>query len=339
MDYAKLSERIKQHIARNPSDHVPYMDLLSVCRQLEPDDFTLAHELSKDLRKLSSAALHKCSANAADSLFDVYKKAMCFDAPHDFDTFLLYIEMNRKPEKKFYAPRRHYLRPIVAAYQEVLDGKLRLLTLSMPKRAGKSQLGINFVNFLSGREPDKSSLMEGTGDDLVKSFYSGCLEYLQTPNEYLFYDVFPNSPLVQTNADTKILNLRSKSRFPTVMCRSIDARQVGLSEATNVLYLDDCVEGREEAKNRQRLDDKWEIISGDILGRAIEGTPIVATGTRYSLYDPIGHLQEEAQKGGWAWKAIEIPALDPVTDESNYEYERDGKRCLPQHISANRGPF
>lgn len=328
MDYAKLSERIKQHIARNPSDHVPYMDLLSVCRQLEPDDFTLAHELSKELRKLSSAALHKCSANAADSLFDVYKKAMCFDAPHDFDTFLLYIEMNRKPEKKFYAPRRHYLRHIVAAYQEVLDGKLRLLTLSMPKRAGKSQLGINFVNFLSGREPDKSSLMEGTGDDLVKSFYSGCLEYLQTPNEYLFYDVFPNSPLVQTNADTKILNLRSKSRFPTVMCRSIDARQVGLSEATNVLYLDDCVEGREEAKNRQRLDDKWEVISGDILGRAIEGTPIVATGTRYSLYDPIGHLQEEAQKGGWAWKAIEIPALDPFTDESNYEYERDGKKVF-----------
>lgn len=95
-----------------------------------------------------------------------------------------------------------------------------------------------------------------------------------------------------------------------------------------IVYLDDCVEGREEAKNRQRLDDKWEVISGDILGRAIEGTPIVATGTRYSLYDPIGHLQEEAQKGGWAWKAIEIPALDPVTDESNYEYERDGKKVF-----------
>lgn len=37
---------------------------------------------------------------------------------------------------------------------------------------------------------------------------------------------------------------------------------------------------------------------------------------------------EEAQKGGWAWKAIEIPALDPVTDESNYEYERDGKKVF-----------
>lgn len=156
--------------------------------------------------------------------------------------------MDRKPEKRFYAPRRRYLRPIVQGYQDVLDGKLRLLTISLPKRAGKSQLGINFINMVSGRNPDKSSLMEGTGDDLVRSFYNGCLEYLQTPNEYLFYDVFPDAPLVQTNADTKIINLRSKSRFPTVMCRSIDARQVGLSEATNVLYLDDCVEGREEAK-------------------------------------------------------------------------------------------
>lgn len=328
MDYARLIESIKQHIAANPSDHVAYVDYLSACRQLEGEDFALAHAMNRELRKLSAGALRICSAKAAENIFDVYKKAMCFDAPYDFDTFLLYMEMNRKPEKKFYAPRRHYLRPIVQGYQDVLDGKLRLLTISMPKRSGKSQLGINFVNLLSGRNPDKSTLMEGTGDALVQSFYSGCLEYLQTPNEYLFYDVFPNSPLVQTNADSKIINLATRARFPTIMCRSIDARQVGLSEATNLLYLDDCVDGREEAKNRQRLDDKWEIISGDIMGRAIEGTPIVATGTRYSLYDPIGRLQEEAEKGKWKWRAIEIPALDPVTDESNYEYEREGKKVF-----------
>lgn len=661
MDYTKLTESIKQHIARNPADHKAYVDYLSACRQWEQDDFAAAHAANRELRKLSARALRVVDAESAGNIFDVYKKAMCFDAPHDFDTFLLFMEMNRKPEKKFYAPRRHYLRPIVQGYQDVLDGKLRLLTISMPKRAGKlvshdcpvlttngfkphgelvpgdyvygmdgmpvkvlakhpdsyathkvtfssgeeiltsaehewlvfdrtrnkchvletqemlqqglsqkgrwsfiiprggpvsmpdkelpvapytfgawlgdgttskpvmtndkndlaiirrmvadgyelqntytdvnygtviscftrkltdglrqmgmcfrnskknkhipdeymtasfsqrvnllaglidtdgyiehgkhrvcistilpqlrddiiklvstfgldcryhtekaktsssgivgksdvyiitfapdfpiptvlprkrvvptklprrisvrsitaletpvigncitvegglyrvgyrqilthnSQLGINFVNLLSGREPDKATLMEGTGDALVQSFYSGCLEYLQTPNEYLFYDVFPNAPLVQTNADSKIINLASRSRFPTIMCRSIDARQVGLSEATNLLYLDDCVDGREEAKNRQRLDDKWEVISGDIMGRAIEGTPIVATGTRYSLYDPIGRLQEEAQKGGWKWRAIEIPALDPVTDESNYEYEREGKKVF-----------
>ena len=50
MDYTKLAENIKQHIAPNPSDHVPYLDLLSVCRQLEHDDFTKAHAL-KNRRK------------------------------------------------------------------------------------------------------------------------------------------------------------------------------------------------------------------------------------------------------------------------------------------------
>lgn len=191
-----------------------------------------------------------------------------------------------------------------------------------------SQLGINFTAMLSGKYPDRSTLMEGTGDDLVKSFYLGILEYIQQPNDYHFYDIFPESKLVQTNADTKTLNLLHKSRFPTVMCRSIDARQVGLSEATNLLYLDDCVEGREEAKNRQRLDDKWEVISGDIIGRAIEGTPIVICGTRYSLYDPIGHLQEEMKRQGKRMCVIETPALDPVTDESNFEYEREGRKVF-----------
>lgn len=325
MNYEKLSGSIRAVIDRRPGDNGAYSDLFSLCREWETENFSAAHEVNKELLALSAdQVVHGGGAK----FYEQWRRCLLFEAPHDFDSFMTYIELDRKPEKRFYAPRKHYLRPMVQGFQDVLDGKLRLLTISMPKRAGKSQTGINFVNMISGKFPDRSTLMEGTGDDLVKSFYNGCLEYLTVPNEYLFYDVFPDARLVQTNADTKTVNLKSKSRFPTIMCRSIDARQVGLSEATNVLYLDDCVEGREEAKNRQRLDDKWEVISGDIMGRAIEGTPMVFTGTRYSLYDPIGRVQEHAQREGWAWRAIEIPALDLVTDESNYEYEREGKKVF-----------
>jgi predicted phage terminase large subunit-like protein len=325
MNYEKLSGSIRAVIDRRPGDNGAYSDLFSLCREWETEDFSAAHKVNKELLALSAdQVVHGGGAK----FYEQWRRCLLFEAPHDFDSFMTYIELDRKPEKRFYAPRKHYLRPMVQGFQDVLDGKLRLLTISMPKRAGKSQTGINFVNMLSGKFPDRSTLMEGTGDDLVKSFYNGCLEYLTVPNEYLFYDVFPDARLIQTNADSKTINLKSKSRFPTIMCRSIDARQVGLSEATNVLYLDDCVEGREEAKNRQRLDDKWEVISGDIMGRAIEGTPMVFTGTRYSLYDPIGRVQEHAQREGWAWRAIEIPALDLVTDESNYEYEREGKKVF-----------
>lgn len=325
MNYEKLSGSIRAVIDRRPGDNGAYSDLFSLCREWETEDFSAAHEVNKELLALSADQVVR---GGGAKFYEQWRRCLLFEAPHDFDSFMTYIELDRKPEKRFYAPRKHYLRPMVQGFQDVLDGKLRLLTISMPKRAGKSQTGINFVNMISGKFPDRSTLMEGTGDDLVKSFYNGCLEYLTVPNEYLFYDVFPDARLVQTNADTKTANLKSKSRFPTIMCRSIDARQVGLSEATNVLYLDDCVEGREEAKNRQRLDDKWEVISGDIMGRAIEGTPMVFTGTRYSLYDPIGRVQEHAQREGWAWRAIEIPALDLVTDESNYEYEREGKKVF-----------
>lgn len=325
MNYEKLSGSIRAVIDRRPGDNGAYSDLFSLCREWETEDFSAAHKVNKELLALSADQVVR---GGGAKFYEQWRRCLLFEAPHDFDSFMTYIELDRKPEKRFYAPRKHYLKPMVQGFQDVLDGKLRLLTISMPKRAGKSQTGINFVNMLSGKFPDRSTLMEGTGDDLVKSFYNGCLEYLTVPNEYLFYDVFPDARLVQTNADTKTVNLKSKSRFPTIMCRSIDARQVGLSEATNVLYLDDCVEGREEAKNRQRLDDKWEVISGDIMGRAIEGTPMVFTGTRYSLYDPIGRVQEHAQREGWAWRALEIPALDLVTDESNYEYEREGKKVF-----------
>ena len=325
MNYEKLSGSIRAVIDRRSGDNGAYSDLFSLCREWETEDFSAAHKVNKELLALSADQVVR---GGGAKFYEQWRRCLLFEAPHDFDSFMTYIELDRKPEKRFYAPRKHYLRPMVQGFQDVLDGKLRLLTISMPKRAGKSQTGINFVNMISGKFPDRSTLMEGTGDDLVKSFYNGCLEYLTVPNEYLFYDVFPDARLVQTNADTKTVNLKSKSRFPTIMCRSIDARQVGLSEATNVLYLDDCVEGREEAKNRQRLDDKWEVISGDIMGRAIEGTPMVFTGTRYSLYDPIGRVQEHAQREGWAWRAIEIPALDLVTDESNYEYEREGKKVF-----------
>ena len=332
MDYSKMKSSIDRAILKSPLDVAAYDDKFALCRDYEGAEFRLAHEwnqaLQEEIRAGLKLAVDTRDFKTAEEFDNLLFRSLLFCAPHYFDAYLQAVEYGKPLDKKFYLPRRHYLRRYVEGYQEVLEGKMDFLSISMPKRCGKSQLGINFTNMLSGKFPDRSTLMEGTGDDLVQSFYKGCLEYIQQPNDYHFYDIFPESKLVQTNADTKVINLLHKSRFPTVMCRSIDARQVGLSEATNLLYLDDCVEGREEAKNRQRLDDKWEVISGDIIGRAIEGTPIVICGTRYSLYDPIGHLQEEMRKQGKRCKIIETPALDPVTDESNFEYIREGRKVF-----------
>ena len=104
-----------------------------------------------------------------------------------------------------------------------------------------------------------SSICSGAGNDLVKSFYRGCLDILEKPEEYLYYDVFPSAQLVSTNADEKTIMLQKKRRFATITARSIDGSLTGSTEATKdgVLYLDDLVSDDEQANNRERLDALW----------------------------------------------------------------------------------
>lgn len=190
-------------------------------------------------------------------------------------------------------------------------------------------LGDGFVLFRGGQSPNGRSLCVGSGDGLVTSFYNGMLEVLKQEDKYAFYEIFPDAKLVSTNADNKTLNLKDNTRFATITCRPIDGQITGSTEATpdGVIYLDDCVKNEEEARNRDRLEFLWDKIRGDVLGRRLEGCPIVIQGTRYSLYDPIGKLQEIAPDMGWRTKVLEIPALDD-NDESNFEITLKGRKMF-----------
>ena len=320
----EIHELVNRAFRRDLSDASALNDAFDSLRLLEETDKEEAHRRNKEVRRLSA----KYAAERTDvKMFELNKRALLFDAPYDFDAFLRYIEWNRPNDKRFYMPRRKVLLPIVNAFQQVADGELDLLTVSQPKRTGKTTLGLMFVLFRAGQHPGGSSICSGAGNDLVKSFYTGCLDILQKPEEYLYYDVFPKARLAATNADEKTIHLEKKKRFATITCRSIDGALTGSTESTpdGVMYLDDLVSDELEANNRNRLDTLWDKVRGDLLGRRLEGCPIVAQGTRYSLYDPLGRLQEIAPTMGWRTKVVEIPALDPVTDESNFEIILNGK--------------
>lgn len=138
MNYEKLSGSIRAVIDRRPGDDGAYSDLFSLCREWETEDFSAAHKVNKELLALSADQVVR---GGGVKFYEQWRRCLLFEAPHDFDSFMTYIELDRKPEKRFYAPRKHYLKPMVQGFQDVLDGKLRLLTISMPKRAGKSQTG------------------------------------------------------------------------------------------------------------------------------------------------------------------------------------------------------
>ena len=326
-------ERIERYVDRYPDDPSAYSDAVAVFKGHIDAGETEWHKYNREFRKRISGAVRRLAERGAQCelirMNDLYYKSLLLDAPVDFDAFMLYLEKNRNPEDRFYLPRRKVLRPIVAAFQDVADGKLDLLTVSQPKRTGKTTVGTWFVLFRAGQSPNGSSVCSGAGDMLVKSFYSGMLEVLQQTDKYAYYDIFPEAKLASTNADEKTFNLKERKRFATVTCRPIDGQITGSTEATpdGLIYLDDTVKNEEEAVNRDRLDFLWDKVRGDILGRRLEGCPIVAQGTRYSLYDPIGRLQEVAPEMGWRTKILEIPALNDQ-DESNFEISLHGKKMF-----------
>lgn len=249
------------------------------------------------------------------------KSSLLFLAHKYFDSFMLYLEFDRRPDKRFYAPRKNQLKPIVDGFQDVADGKIDLLTVSQPKRTGKTTLGLMFVIWRAGLYPDKSCLLAGRGDALVKSFYDECLNIMQDKATYNYWDVFPGCTVSNTNADQHTIDLCSKKRFSTIVCKSLSGQVTGVVEASNILYIDDAVESQEEARNIERLNGLWAKVSDDLLGRRKEGVPIIAQGTRFSINDPIGRLQAIAPQMGWRTKVVEVPALNPKTDESNFHYK------------------
>ena len=323
MTVEELKKLELQLIERGENDLQALIDAFELARSIKD------HSVTESIRR-NAARLTKNRMGSTEAIL-LYNNTLLYDAQFgNFDCFLRYLECNREYNKSFYAPRRRTLLPIVNAFQDVIDGNLDLLTVSQPKRTGKTTLGLMFVLFRAGMNPDGSSICSGAGNDLVKSFYNGCLDVLQKPEEYTYYEIFPDVRLKATNADEKTIHLNKKRRFASITCRSIDGALTGSTEATpgGVMYIDDLVSDDMEANSRQRLDTLWDKVRGDLLGRRLEGCPIVAQGTRYSLYDPLGRLQEIAPTMGWKTKVLEIPALDPVTDESNFEIFLNGKQMF-----------
>lgn len=68
MDYRKIADGIQRYIENKPNDHTAYLDLLSLCRQWEEEDFQSAHDLNSELRRLCARQLHRVSPKEADQI-------------------------------------------------------------------------------------------------------------------------------------------------------------------------------------------------------------------------------------------------------------------------------
>ena len=280
-----------------------------------------AHAYNKVVRRVAVNALK--TTREVDRWFEMYKKTLLYDAKEDFDCYMLFLEIDRKPEERFYQPRRKILKQAVDAMQSLVDDELDELFISMPPRIGKTSLLMFFVTWLIGRNSEKSNLYSAYSDTITSAFYDGVMEIITDPHTYNWGQVFSES-LSDKNAQLEIINIGRRKRYPSLTCRSLYGTLNGACDCSGVLMSDDLIGGIEEALNKDRMIAAWSKVDNNLIPRAKEQAKILWVGTRWSIIDPAGIrmtlLLEDERFKGRRFRIINLPALDEK-DESNFDYD------------------
>lgn len=316
MDTKTLVEKLSQ---RDLGDVGALRDYFEAIKILETEDFDEAHRRMKDVRRISGVELGK---KPSTRLLEINRLALLFDAPYDFDAYCRYIELNRDPDKRFYAPRRKQLLRVAKAFQRLADDELDLLGVSLPPGVGKTTLSLFFLDWLAGRNPEKPILGGSHSNAFLRGAYDECQRIMQHGGDYLWSDVFPDVQIIRTNAQDMMIDLgRDKNdgkRFATLEFSSIGSGNAGKVRAEQLLYCDDLVDGLESALSRERMDKLYNLYATDLRQRKIGNAKELHVATRWSVHDVLGRLGQQYADNPRA-EFIVIPALDE-NDESNFDY-------------------
>lgn len=312
---------IYRKIKAEPENFSHYENLYYMCLEAQKQgDRKQALTYMKILIERCEKGIREQNGEIVKKFHYQIKLALKAAAYDDFDCYIRYMEWNREPKKRFYMPRRKVLKQVVDALQDLEDGILELLAVSLPPGAGKTTLAIFYLTWIAGRHPEEPSLTGSHSNSFVRGVYDEVLRMVDPEGEYLWRDIFPGVAVCNTNAKDCRIDFGQRKRFETLQFTSIGTGNAGLYRAMWLLYCDDLVSGIEVALNKERLDKLWEVYTTDLRQRKIgDHCKELHIATRWSVHDVIGRL-EDIYSGSEKARFIVVPAMD-ANDESNFDYD------------------
>lgn len=264
-------------------------------------------------------------------LIDKYYKPTLYEAQNKIvDSYFQYIERKREPKDRFYMPRRKQLVKIglIDALQGMIDDKYDILCVSLVPGAGKSTVEKFFHSGIAGWFPKDYSLFYSHSGDITRMYYDGVYDIVTNDEEYAWHEIFPKLSVTSTNAKMEQFNIGRYKPFPSVQCTSVGSKNAGKVRASKFLLVDDMIGGIEEALNPVILDKLWNKYAVDARQRKTQdtdGKPCkeIHIATRWSVHDVIGRIQNMYEENPRV-KVIAVPDVDPITGESNFNYEYGG---------------
>ena len=315
---------IESVIEKGTDNIKPYRDYYDVCLQDTQNHIENLKWLEKKALEAQNKAYVNNDLSLSSDFHELRRDIFTAAALFDFDSYLIALEWNRKPEQRFYLPRRKTLKVIVDAIQDLEDDKLDELFLSQPPRTGKSSLVIFAMTWKVGKNSEMSNLYSAYSDKITTAFYNGCLEVINDRVTYRWHEIFYGHDIAGTNGKDLTFDVDRKKHYPSVTARSVHGTLNGSCDATGWLISDDLVSGIDEAMNKDRLISLWYITENNLLTRGKEKCKVIWEGTRWANSDPIGLrielLQSREEYKNRRFKIINIPALDE-NEQSNFDYD------------------
>ena len=217
------------------------------------------------------------------------------EAREDFWSFCTYMDV------LFFNEGKQHLKTVANALQQVSEGDIKKLMVSMPPRAGKSYI-VSMWNAWSIGRDSKASFMRNTyGYSLAQKFSYDVRAIVQ---KELFLNVFPE---VRLKGDKKAVDdwAIEGSEQSSYFCAGIGGAITGKGCRTAAI-LDDPIKNLEDALSETMLDKTWSWYMSTHKSRMEKDCPEIHIATRWSKKDPIGMLLDlESEK----WTQIVIPAL------------------------------
>lgn len=316
----QLANLIKDSIRKCGVNYSDLSDLLDVAIHAidNENDIAWALKVTEYVKKCCEIGIR--TERDILQLDALWWKVHKVEAPHIFESFLYYMEKNRRPDKRFYKPREKTLHIVVEDLQDLEDGKLDFLGISLPPRVGKSTLCIFFLAWIIGKRPASHNAMSGHSGILADRFYNDVIKFALN-EEYTFSEIFPKVRLEKKSADKNELYFDKVEAFATLTCRGIDGTWTGAVDvsADGYLYVDDMVRDRTESLSAKRLNDKYQDYLNILVDRKNDGTRELMVGTRWNILDPLGRI-EKSEGENPRYRFRKIPALDE-NNESNFVYD------------------
>ncbi len=211
----------------------------------------------------------------------------------------------RYMDPEFFSDNKPHLKEIAEAFQEVADGKINKLAISLPPRAGKSYITSMFCAWWIGNNPKEAVMRNSYGAELAETF-SYFVRGLMTNDKYL--KVFPKIKLKKDKQSIDDWALET-AKQTTYFCGGVGGPLTG--KGAKLLILDDPIKGIEEAMSETIIEKTWNWYGGVHMARREKNYINIHIATRWSRKDPIGRLTDpESQFYDPEFKVIKIPALN-----------------------------